>query len=345
MLRTGLSVVAEAPAALRATPKTMATLRATTRSARLTSATPTTPRIRCVHSSAAARAAAAKAEAAPESSEPRKWTPLSVRTGVIARKKGMTTIFNEHGVACPVTVLQLENCQVTANIRTVRRDHTVYHAVQVAASDKAAKNTSIQMLGHFNKAGVPPKQVVKEFPVTPDAVVPVGTTLSACHFVPGQYVDVVANSIGKGFQGGMKRWGFGGLAASHGASISHRSLGSTGQNTDPARVWPGRKMAGRLGNERTTTQNLLVERIDNELNIVYVRGAVPGVDDAFVQVRDAKKKAAVGKHAQERGATDKILPKGVLDLPFPAGTKELAETLPPIVQMAPNRRNPFTMAD
>ncbi|KAH9483922.1 50S ribosomal protein L3 [Psilocybe cubensis] len=271
-----------------------------------------------------------------------KWTPNSIRTGLIARKRGMTALWNDQGVRVPVTVLQLENCQVTANIRTVRKDHTVYHAVQVAASDRPAKNTSLQMLGHFRKAKVPPKQIVKEFPVTPDALVPVGTTLSAIHFVPGQFVDVVANSIGKGFQGGMKRWGFHGLAASHGVSISHRSSGSTGQHQDPGRVFPGKKMAGRMGNKRITTQNLPVVRIDTSLNLIFVKGTVPGVDDAQVLIRDAKKKmVALSSHNQAKGLYEKVLPKGVDDLPFPAGTVELAKTMPSIVESPSYRRSPF----
>ncbi|KAF4615130.1 hypothetical protein D9613_003156 [Agrocybe pediades] len=273
---------------------------------------------------------------------PQKWSPTSIRTGLIARKRGMTALWNDQGVRVPVTVLQLENCQVTANIRSVRKDHSVYHAVQVAASDKPAKVTTKQMLGHFRKAKVPPKRIVKEFPVTPDALVPVGTTLSAIHFVPGQFVDVVANSIGKGFQGGMKRWGFHGLAASHGVSISHRSSGSTGQHQDPGRVFPGKKMAGRMGNKRITTQNLPVIRVDTALNLIYVKGTVPGVDDAHVLVSDAKKKmVALSNHNQAKGLYEKVLPKGVDDLPFPAGTVELAKTLPPVIEAPAYRRSPF----
>ncbi|CAA7271625.1 unnamed protein product [Cyclocybe aegerita] len=197
------------------------------------------------------------------------------------------------------------------------------------------------MLGHFARAGVPPKRIVKEFPVTPDAHIPVGTTFSAIHFVPGQMVDVVANSIGKGFQGGMKRWGFHGLAASHGVSISHRSSGSTGQHQDPGRVFPGKKMAGRMGNVRITTQNLPVVRVDTSLNLIFVKGAVPGVDNAHILVRDAKKITAVGAHNQAKGLYEKVLPKGVDDLPFPAGTEELAKSLPPVIEAPSYRRSPF----
>jgi len=283
------------------------------------------------------------AEAASSIPAVAKWTPKSVRTGVIARKRGMTAMWDEQGARFPVTVLQLENCQVTANVTTVRKDKSEYHAVQVAASDRPSKTTTKQMLGHFKKAGVPPKRIVREFPVTADALVPVGTTLSAAHFVPGQFVDVVANSIGKGFQGAMKRWNFKGLRASHGVSVSHRSAGATGAHQDPGRIWPGKKMAGRMGGKRITTQNLHVVRIDNTLNLVFVRGCVPGYDDAHVLVRDAKKKmVALSQHSQAKGLYEKVLPKGVSDLPFPAGTEELAKTLPPIV-VAPSQRttSPF----
>lgn len=198
------------------------------------------------------------------------------------------------------------------------------------------------MLGHFRKARVAPKRIVKEFNVTPDAHVPVGTTLSAIHFVPGQFVDVVANGIGKGFAGGMKRWGFHGLAASHGVSISHRSSGSVGQHQDPGRVFPGKKMAGRLGGKRITTQNLAVVRVDTSLDLVFVRGAVPGVDDAHVLITDAKKKmVAVSHHNQAKGLYEKVLPTGVDDLPFPAGTAKLAKSLPSIIEAPAYRRSPF----
>ncbi|KAJ6502448.1 translation protein [Mycena sanguinolenta] len=297
--------------------------------------------VRRIHSSSASLASSQPSTSTTPESAP-KWTANSIRTGVIARKRGMTVLWTDQGARMPVTVLQLENCQVTANIKTKRRDHTEYHAVQVGATDRPAKTESKQMLGHFKKAQVPPKRIVREFPVTPDAHVPVGTTLSAIHFVPGQYVDVVANGIGKGFAGGMKRWGFHGLAASHGVSISHRSSGSTGQHQDPGRVFPGKKMAGRLGGKRITTQNLAVVRIDTTLDLIFVRGAVPGFDDAHVLIRDAKKRMnALSSHNQAKGLYEKVLPTGVDDLPFPAGTTQLAKTLPSIIESPAYRTSPF----
>ncbi|KAJ3993909.1 translation protein [Lentinula boryana] len=299
---------------------------------------------KCLHNSSSLTAPTTATSSALTSANaplPTKWTPESIRTGLIARKRGMTVLWNDQGARVPVTVLQLENCQVTANIVTIRQDKSEYHAVQVAASDKPLKRTTRQMQGHFRKAKVNPKRILKEFSITPDAHVPVGTTFSAIHFVPGQYVDVIAKSIGKGFQGGMKRWNFKGLRASHGVSISHRSAGATGAHQDPGRIWPGKKMAARMGGQRITTQNLAVVRVDSSLNLIYLRGAVPGVDDAQVMVRDAKKLTAVGCHNQAKGLYEKVLPKGVDDLPFPAGTLEMAKTLPSIVEAPAYRRSPF----
>ncbi|KAI0345323.1 mitochondrial 50S ribosomal protein L3 [Trametopsis cervina] len=292
-------------------------------------------------SSTAANSATASPSAPAEGSSS-KWTPQSIRTGLIARKRGMTAMYDDHGTRVPVTVLQLENCQVTANVTLVRPDKTEYHAVQVAASDKPVKTTTNQMKGHFAKAGVTPKRIVKEFAITPDAHVPVGTTLSAIHFVPGQFVDVIAKSIGKGFQGTMKRWNFKGLRASHGVSVSHRAAGAIGAHQDPGRVWPGKKMAGRMGGVQITTQNLIVVRVDTNLDLIYVKGAVPGVDEAQVLIRDAKKKMThAARVAFANSKTDSLLPKYVSDLPFPAGTKEMAKELPPIMEAPSKRSSPF----
>ncbi|KIO20549.1 hypothetical protein M407DRAFT_245759 [Tulasnella calospora MUT 4182] len=274
------------------------------------------------------------------------WTPQSRRTGLIARKRGMTSIFDPNGAKVPVTVLQVEACQVTANVETPRpAPLPTYYAVQLAASNKREKNVTKQMLGHFAKAGVEPKRIVKEFSVTKDGLLPVGTELSAMHFVPGQFVDVVAKSLGKGFAGTMKRWNFKGLRASHGVSVSHRSAGSTGQHQDPGRVFKGKKMAGRLGGERTTVQNLLVMRVDTGLNLIYVKGAVPGADDADVLISDAKKKVlSMAESKAKKGLTGPdLLPGPVQSLPFPAGTKEMEQTLGAVAIDAPAwGRNPFT---
>ncbi|KIJ16781.1 hypothetical protein PAXINDRAFT_168260 [Paxillus involutus ATCC 200175] len=297
---------------------------------------------RQLHNTAVKLAQAAEPSAS-SSTATSKWTANSIRTGLIARKRGMAVMWDNNGVRVPVTVLQLENCQVTANIVYKRPDQTEYHAIQLGASDRPSRTTTCQMRGHFRKAKVPPKYIVKEFAVTPDAHIPVGTALSAIHFVPGQYVDVIANSVGKGFQGPMKRWNFKGLRASHGVSVSHRSAGATGAHQDPGRVWPGKKMAGRLGGERITVQNLTVMRVDSQLDLIFVNGAVPGVDDAQVLISDSKKKLiSVAKAHQAIGEYEKVLPKGVDDLPFPAGTKEMARMLPVVIE-APSKRvtSPF----
>ncbi len=211
-----------------------------------------------------------------------------MRTGVLAKKLGMTRFFAEDGAHVPVTVLALDGCQVVGH-RTEDKDG--YVALQLGAGAKKAKNTSQAMRGHFAKALVEPKRVVTEFRVSPDNLIDVGAEMTADHFLPGQRVDIQGETIGKGFQGGMKRWNFGGLRATHGVSVSHRSLGSTGQRQDPGRTFKGKKMAGHLGVETVTTMNLTIVRVDVERGLIMVKGAVPGAEGSYVKIRDAIKKA------------------------------------------------------
>jgi len=210
------------------------------------------------------------------------------RTGVIARKLGMTRVFTEDGTHVPVTVLQLDDVQVVAQ-RTTEKDG--YSALQLGAGKAKAKRTPKAMRGHFAKASVEPKRKLIEFRVPEDALIEVGAKITADHFVAGQRVDVAGLSIGKGFAGAMKRWNFGGLRASHGVSISHRAHGSTGQCQDPGKVFKGKKMAGHLGSERVSIQNLEVVRVDAERGLVLVKGAVPGAEGAWIELRDAVKGA------------------------------------------------------
>jgi large subunit ribosomal protein L3 len=223
------------------------------------------------------------------------------RTGVLARKVGMTRVFDADGRHIPVTVLSLEGCQVVGvrteeerTVKTKKGGEVVrtdgYKAVILGAGDKKAKRTVKALRGQFAKAGVAPKAKIKEFRVSGD-LPEVGSTVLADHFVEGQKVDVSAQSIGKGFAGAMKRWNFSGLRATHGVSLSHRSHGSTGMRQDPGRVFKNKKMAGHLGDERITTQNLTVVRTDVERGLILVKGAVPGHDGTFVEIRDAVKKA------------------------------------------------------
>jgi len=211
-----------------------------------------------------------------------------MRTGVIAKKLGMTRIFAEDGAHVPVTILQLDGCQVVGQ-RTKERDG--YVALQLGAGTKKAKNTNKAQRTTFANAEVEPKRYVTEFRVTEDAMIDVGAELIADHFVPGQKVDVQGLTIGKGFAGAMKRWNFGGLRATHGVSVSHRSHGSTGQRQDPGKTFKGKKMAGHYGVETVTTLNLTVWRVDAERNLILVKGAVPGSEGSFVKIRDAVKSA------------------------------------------------------
>lgn len=227
-----------------------------------------------------------------------------MRSGVIAKKVGMTRLFMEDGKQIPVTVLQLDALQVVDQ-RTEERDG--YTAVQLGAGTAKAKRTSQAMRGHFSKASVEPKRKVAEFRVTADNLIAIGEEISAEHYVTGQKVDVEGTSIGKGFAGAMKRHNFGGLRASHGVSISHRSHGSTGQCQDPGKVFKGKKMAGHMGAVRVTTQNLEVVKTDAGRGLIMVKGAVPGSKGGWVTIKDAVKKK---------------LPENV---PFPAALKSAAK--------------------
>jgi len=211
-----------------------------------------------------------------------------MRTGLIAKKLGMTRLFDGSGRHVPVTVLAVEECQVVAQ-RTSERDG--YTALQLGAGRRKVKNVPAPERGHFAKAEVEPKMRVAEFRVSEDNLVDVGVRLSPAHFVPGQKVDVTGTSKGKGFAGSMKRHNFGGLRASHGVSISHRSHGSTGHSQDPGKIFKGKKMAGHLGAERVTTQTLEVFDIRVEDGLILLRGAVPGAKGAWILVRDAVKRA------------------------------------------------------
>ena len=230
-----------------------------------------------------------------------------MRSGLLARKLGMTRVFTEDGTDVPVTVLQVENCQVVAQ-RTREKDG--YDAVQIGVGAAKVKNTSKQMRGHFAKANVEPKRKLAEFRVSPEALLPVGAEITAAYFTPGQFVDVIGTSIGKGFAGAMKRHHFRGLEASHGVSISHRSHGSTGQRQDPGKVFKGKKMAGHMGTRRVSKLNLRVVETDVEAGGILVHGHVAGFAGGHVRIREAGK---------EPGA-EETLPEGAVKLPAPAAT-------------------------
>ena len=226
-----------------------------------------------------------------------------MRSGLIAQKLGMTRVYNDAGEQVPVTVLKVDNLQVVAQ-RTEEKNG--YTAVQLGAGLAKVKNTTKPMRGHFAAAKVEPKRKLAEFRVSAENMLDIGVEISAEHFVPGQKVDVTGTSIGKGFAGAMKRHNFGGLRASHGVSVSHRSHGSTGQCQDPGKVFKGKKMAGHMGATRVTTQNLEVVRTDADRGLVLIKGAVPGSKGAWITIKDSIKKA---------------MPEGV---PFPAALKGAA---------------------
>jgi large subunit ribosomal protein L3 len=264
---------------------------------------------------------------------------VSKRTGILARKVGMMRMFADDGAHVPVTVLDLEGCQVVGR-RTVgpeefrdsagavvplklkksrknaKKENQTreakgdgYTALTLGAGKAKAKRRTQAERGQFARAKVEPKEIVREFRVSADNMLPVGAVMSAEHFVPGQKVDVAGITIGKGFAGAMKRWNFGGLRATHGVSVSHRSHGSTGQRQDPGRVFKGKKMAGHLGDERVSAQNLQVVRVDAERGLLFVKGSVPGAEGGWVEVRDAAK-APLPKEAPKPGATKQAKGEG-----------------------------------
>lgn len=212
-----------------------------------------------------------------------------MRSGLIAQKLGMTRIFAEDGSHVPVTVLELQNCQVVGQ-RTADKDG--YVALQLGAGQAKVKNTTKAERGQFAVAKVEPKRHVAEFRVDEANLIEVGATLQADHFVEGQLVDVTGTSIGKGFAGGMKRWNFGGLRATHGVSVSHRSIGSTGGRQDPGKTFKNKKMPGHMGDRRITTQNLKVVKTDVERGLIMIQGSVPGSKGTWIQIKDAVKKPA-----------------------------------------------------
>ena len=225
-----------------------------------------------------------------------------MRCGLILKKMGMTRVFEDNGNSLPVTILKLENTQV---VKVLDIDKNGYTAIQVGSGEVKTKKVNKATRGHFAKSKVEPKRLLKEFKVSEDMLVDVGKHFSVSHFTVGQKVDVSGISIGKGFSGGMKRHNFSGLEATHGVSISHRSHGSTGNSQDPGRVWKGKKMAGQYGNVKKTVQNLTVLQINNEEDLIYVKGSVPGPKNGYLTVKDAVKSK---------------LPENVLK---PAGYKEL----------------------
>lgn len=232
-----------------------------------------------------------------------------MRSGLIAQKLGMTRVYTDAGEHVPVTVLKVENCQVVG-VRKAAGDGKGYNAVQLGVGTRKVRNVSKPMRGHFAKVKVEPKAKLAEFRVSEDALLDIGAELTADHFVAGQFVDVTGTSIGKGFAGVMKRWNFGGLRATHGVSVSHRSHGSTGNRQDPGRVFKNKKMAGHMGDRRVTIQNLRIVRTDPAQGLILVSGAVPGAEGGFVLVRDAAKRKA---------------PEG---LPFPAALRGGATAAP-----------------
>jgi large subunit ribosomal protein L3 len=245
-------------------------------------------------------------------------TTVQPRTGLVALKMGMTRLFNDAGDQVPVTILKVDECRVISH-RTVETNG--YTALQLGFGKAKVKNVSKAVRGHFAKAAVEPSKKVMEFRVPTEALVEVGAEITADHFVAGQSVDVTGVTVGKGFAGGMKRWNFGGLRATHGVSVSHRSHGSTGNRQDPGRTFPGKKMAGHLGVEQVTTLNLQVVKVDAENGLIMVKGSVPGSDGNWVVIRDAVKKPRAK------------------DLPFPAALRA-SNSEAPAAEAAPVEEAP-----
>jgi large subunit ribosomal protein L3 len=225
---------------------------------------------------------------------------MSARTGVIAEKLGSSRYFNAIGASIPVTLLKIDSCQVVS-VKTEEKDG--YNAVQLGAKKAKVKNVTKSLKGHFAKAKVEPKMKLVEFRVSGDALLNVGDEIVANHYVEGQFVDVAGFTKGKGFAGGMKRHNFRGLEESHGVSVSHRAIGSTGQCQDPGKVFKGKKMPGHMGDVRATVQNLEIIDTDVEKGLIIVSGAVPGSKGSYVYIYDAVKRS---RH---------------LNAPFPAGVK------------------------
>ena len=256
-----------------------------------------------------------------------------MRTGVIAKKVGMTRLFQEDGRHVPVTVLSLEDCQV---VSVKNQDRDGYVAVQLGAGAAKPKNVNKPQREHFAKAEVAPKMLMAEFRVSDDAILDVGATISATHFVAGQLVDITGHTQGKGFAGAMKRWGFGGMRATHGVSISHRAHGSTGQRQDPGKVFKNKKMAGHMGDRQRTQQNLEVVRTDEARGLIFVKGSVPGSKGGWLMVRDAVK---VERHA------DAPYPGAVRDTAVANDQVEHEEAPAGMVEPAAEHEAPMTPTD
>ena len=256
-----------------------------------------------------------------------------MRTGVIAKKVGMTRLFQDDGRHVPVTVLSLEDCQV---VSVKSQDRDGYVAVQLGAGAAKPKNVNKPQREHFAKAEVAPKMLMAEFRVSDDAILDVGATISASHFVAGQLVDITGHTQGKGFAGAMKRWGFGGMRASHGVSISHRAHGSTGQRQDPGKVFKNKKMAGHMGDRQRTQQNLEVVRTDEARGLIFVKGSVPGSKGGWLMVRDAVK---VDRHA------DAPYPGAIRSMELANDHSEHEEAPAGMVEPAAEHEAPMTPTD